>query len=402
MKTSQGSLNSFLIFVIFCFTFLGFYAILLLAINSGLSGFTRQVSIPTRILINASLISLVFVNLKKLSLPKETLLFLLFMSVYLGRVITDYLWREPYYLSTSEVLFYVFSFAIVPFVSISSFRVSRENVTTILNAIFYSGLIFSILSFLLYSRFIGEVSRLASGTIGEDVISPLALSYCATLIIGTISSYLLYNKVNKIKMTIGIFTVGLSVVPFFLGASRGSLIALFIPFLLMIFSSRSFAFIVYSIFGLFLLGFGLVYLDNALDSGLVDRFVGISDAIEEGSSSASRLNIWKTSFGQFLDNPFWGDKLSVDDFGNYAHNIFIEVLQTTGVLGFIPFILLIVSAFRSSYKLIKYKVEYSWISVIFIQCLIQSLFSGAIYTSAWLWTSMALIFSVRSSSKVWL
>src|SRR5690606_25305912 len=86
---------------------------------------------------------------------------------------------------------------------------------------------------------------------------------------------------------------------------------------------------------------GIIYFDNILDSGLLNRLMATSEAIEEGGSSASRLMIWKSSFNQFLDNPFFGDKLGIDNRSGYAHNFFIEVLQTTGLIGFIPFIFLV-------------------------------------------------------------
>src|SRR5690606_4793044 len=93
--------------------------------------------------------------------------------------------------------------------------------------------------------------------------------------------------------------------------------------------------------------------------------------------------------------PILGDKLKVDDWGGYPHNIVVEVLQTTGVLGFIPFLILISRALILCFKNFKRNKSYAWVFVIFIQALIQSMFSGAIYTSAWLWTSMALAFSVE-------
>jgi hypothetical protein len=394
VKIRKYRLSSQIFFFIIFLTFLGYYDILLIAINSGLGGYTRQVTIPLRLLIVGGLVSLILLNFKRARFTSTSKWFLLFSILFLCRIIVDFYAREFYYLSTPEILFYFFSFAVIPFIALNAFQLDDKSISLAINAIFLSGMIFSVLVILSYGRFVGQVGRLASSTAGEDVISPLALSYCATLVIGTLLTYILYNKVSKFKRLLMLLTVVLSVIPFFLGASRGSLIALFIPFLLMILSGRSLIFIFNSTLGLFCLGIALFYLDSALGSGLFTRFLGISDAVEQGSSSASRVDIWAASFRQFLDNPFFGDKLRVGSYDSYPHNLFLEVLQTNGIAGFIPFVILTGASVKLSFKIFKKSPEHSWIAILFLQNLVHNMFSGAVYNAVWFWTSMALVFSV--------
>jgi O-antigen ligase len=154
-----------------------------------------------------------------------------------------------------------------------------------------------------------------------------------------------------------------------------------------------------ALFIFFVLIFVLIYLDSLLQSGLLERFTNTSDDIEKGANEAIRVEIWKSSIDQFLNNPFFGDKLRVNGWGGYAHNIFIEALQTMGFLGFVPLFILIVNAFKISFSIFRYNKEYAWLSIIFIQAFIQHIFSGAIYTASWLWTSMALLFSINELIK---
>jgi O-antigen ligase len=389
-------INRFLLSVIFFLVFLGFYAILLVLFNAGMAGFTRQVTIPIRVIIGLSLISLVFLNYKQIKVISETRWFLFFAFLYVLRVVIDFYLKEKYYVSTSEILFYFISFAVIPFVSLSTFRFNEKYLSTILNTIFFSGLIFSVLAILLYRSFIGQTSRLTSSAVGEDVISPLALSYCATFIIGVLTAYFLYNKkTGKRKKMIGFGIIGLAVVPFFLGASRGSLVALFLPFIMIFFSGKGIRFFIKSGFAAVVILLGIVYLSEYFGSGLLNRFLNISEDIESGSSSAIRFQIWESSFSQFLYHPIFGDKLRVEFWNGYPHNLFLEVLQTMGLLGFIPFFILTFNAVKACFRIFRYHPKYAWVAIIFLQSFIHNMFSGAIYTAAWFWASMAFLLAAR-------
>lgn len=393
MKLSRLIISNILVFFIFFLTFFGYYAILIFIMGSGMGDTTRLVTLPVRILIIAMLISLTLINFNNIQIKNPILWFIPFSGLYIVRILIDYYWDKSYYLAFSEVLFYFFSFSIIPFLAISTYKLNEKFLYSIKNALLLSGFFFSFLTLYFYGKFIGQVSRLATRTAGEDVISPLALSYCSTLIIGVTVFYLLYNRTIKREKLIGIFLIGLATIPFFLGASRGSVIALFLPFILMLSVRLNLQNMikVSLLFLVFVLG--IVYLDQSFESGILNRFLGISEAIEEGSSSASRIEIWKASLTQFMENPFIGDSLKVHNFKGYPHNLFLEVLQTMGVVGFLPFSILIYSAFKNCILIFKQNPQYAWVAVIFLQAFVQIMFSGAIYTAAWFWTSMALVIS---------
>lgn len=395
MVISKFKINSYLLFIIFSLSFLGYYAITLLSVNAGMGGYTRQISIPVRMIIGAALMGLLFMNYKRINISHATIAYFLFASFYVARVIMDYVLGNKHSISTTEVLFYFISFSVIPFISVSSFSIRKEYFPPIVNALLITAFIFSFFSFIFYRDFIGQASRVTSSRVAEDVVSPLILSYCSTFIIGVLGFYFLYNKTNLLTKTIGFLAIGFSIIPFFLGASRGSLIALFFPILLMGFSRMNYKTIVRIVVVIAMLIFGITLLDDSFGSGLIDRFIGTSQAVEEGSSSASRLLIWEISLNQFYDHPFFGDKLKPDYSVSYPHNIIVEVLQTTGIVGFIPFLFLVISSLYYCTSIYKNHIEYSWVAVIFLQSLSQNMFSGALYTAAWLWTSMALLYATK-------
>lgn len=386
-------INNYLFGIVFFFTFLGFYSVLLLGINADMSGFTRQLTIPMRILIDVSCLSLLLLGFRNRRIYIKW--FILFTFIYLTRIFIDINNLEFFYISYSEVVLYFISFCVIPFISISKIDFSKIHFKKLYNVFLISALLFSSLSTILYSRFIREVYRLNTNSAGEEVISPLILSYCSALIISVSIIYLIFNKTSKLVKSFSILAIIMAVIPFFLGASRGGIIAVFFPFILLVFCNTSLKnFFKYLLFFIVLI-VGLVYLDDYFESGLLTRFLSTSEAIETGGSSAHRIDIWKNSLTQFLNYPFFGDKLNTQGVNYYPHNIYIEVLQSTGIIGFIPFLILLIKGFVVCMTIFKRHGEYAWIGVFFVQALIQNMFSGALYTAAWFWTSLAMMLSLN-------
>lgn len=392
MKSDK--VNNYLFWIVIFLTFLGFYAVLLLSINIGLYGFTRQLTIPMRMLIGLSCFLLFIRNYKTKS--PHLIWFVVFMIVYLIRILIDYSNNEYFYLPYSDLVFYFISFAVIPFVALSKVTFSMIDFEKTYKVFLFSALVFLVLSILLYGEFIGKVSRLSSSAAGEDVISPLILSYCGSLVIGICSTFLIYNKrISKAVRLFSFVAIAMAIVPFFLGASRGGILAVLFPFILLAVSNLSFKNIIKYVLLSTIIILVLIYLDEHLRSGLLQRFTGTAEAIETGGSSASRLGIWKKSFVQFTYHPIFGDKLNTVEVNHYPHNIYIEVLQSVGIIGFIPFLILVFKGVKASIDIFKHHLEYAWIPVFFLQATMQNMFSGALYTAAWFWTSLGLVLSLH-------
>ena len=142
-----------------------------------------------------------------------------------------------------------------------------------------------------------------------------------------------------------------------------------------------------------------VYLSVYFGSNIVDRFTSIQSDIEEGSTSAIRLSLWREGLEQFMNNPFFGNSLEVDKYQFYPHNLFIEVLLSTGLIGFIPFTLLLFRGFKATINIFRNYPQYAWIGVLFLQSFMQNMFSGALYAASWFWLSLGLLFSFEFSLK---
>lgn len=206
--------NNLFFGVIIFLTFIGFYALLLLAINAGMSGFTRQLTIPIRGVIGfCSVLLFVYGAKNNASYVKW---FIVFILIYITRIFIDYINNEFFYIPYQDLVFYFISFTLIPFLGISRVDWRKINFSKLYKAFLSSAFLFSLLTILLYGRFVGQVGRLNTTTVGESVISPLILSYCGALIIGVVATYLMYNRnQNKLLLLLSLATITMALVPFF-------------------------------------------------------------------------------------------------------------------------------------------------------------------------------------------
>ena len=173
----------------------------------------------------------------------------------------------------------------------------------------------------------------------EIYISPLALSYCSALGAGIGSAYLITNKVGNYKKLFIYSTIALSFIPFYLGAFRGSILALSFPIVFYFLFAEGINKRVTLLFSTVILIIIMVALTEYLGTGVFNRFINIQRDIETGSSSVVRIDIWKYSLQQFFVHPLFGNSLNCDQINFHPHNILFEVLITTGIIGFVPFVL---------------------------------------------------------------
>ncbi len=372
------------------FTFIGYSAYLLLVFNFGLSNQSTVFSFGLRMLIVFSLL-VFYIKSEKLKPDITMYLFLIFSFFYLARILIDELKDLKYYVETYTLIIYYITFCLFPFMLLVNTKMNFDDFNIIRRSVLFSGFIFSALALNFFSKYIGTVSRLTSGTAENDVMSPLALSYCSILIIGVAVAYWMENSVSFKEKIFLLVLIGLSVVPFLLGASRGSLIALLIPFLIMLIAKPGIKKKISTIFFIVLFIAGTITLSEASGSGLVDRFTSTTSDMEEGNESAIRTVMWHTALEQFMNHPIMGDRLGVANFSTHPHNILVEALQTTGLLGFVPLLFFLLLIFKKIVTIFRRLPKYSWVGVIFIQSLMQYLFSGSIYGAAWVFTSAAIV-----------
>jgi hypothetical protein len=262
-------------------------------------------------------------------------------------------------------------------------------------AILIPGVIVAILTIIFYQDYIGTVGRinLALGRDSDEYISPLHLSDTSALVIGVTLFIFFTNTTTKFQKLLLVVAFLLACVPFFLGAGRSSILAIIVPFILYLLFNKNKTKSLFVFFCLIGVTFLIVFLSELFGSSVIERFMNIDSAIESGSSSAVRATIWKYSLDHFYDHPLFGSSLEVPETGHHSHNIFVEVLLNTGILGFLPFFYLVIKGLKRSIAIIKYNPAASWIVVVFIQSLMITLFHGTVYKGSWFWFSLSFVLS---------
>lgn len=385
MQVNKESVRLLNIAILFFFAFFGYYAVLIVLTNSGLSSLSRQFTIPLRVLIVCN-IFVIFLFRPKIKPSLPFLLFFLFSLFYYLRIALEY--ADPfssYHKTEVEFFLYFTSFVVLPFILLSNIRFNSKDYNLIFKSLIFSSGVMSILTLIFYGNFIGETSRLSMViSRDENYISPLVLSYCSSLSIGIGLIYFLSNKTTKYLKILLISVVLLSIPPFLLGASRGSVIALILPLLVYFMTGKGLTQKLKVLLGGVTAIMILYALAEITGSGVFSRLLGIETDFERGQGAATRLDMWIKGYYTFIENPIFGNSLESDYYRHYPHNIIVEIAISTGILGLIPFLSFTIINFRYCYRIIATSPEYAWITVIFMQAFIQNMFSGSIYTASWL------------------
>lgn len=399
-------MRRYLYFFISFFSFIGYYVGLELIISIGMITLSRFYTIPLRLLLTIVMIFLILKLRAKLPSSKQLFLvlfwfFWIFYFMAIIRALADS--SIEYYKSPAEIFLYAIVYCVIPFIFFTLDMDDRAR-NTYKNGLIASGFLLAIFTYQLYGSLVAHgVSRIdmAKYTMGRDFvsISPLALSYASSMIVAICLYYILFTKpAGKIKIYYGLTAI-LSMIPFFLGASRGSVIALTFSLGFIVFYQKSLKVKIWGIVFLLIVGAAVVYFANYFGSGVISRLLSLMDDVESGNSSASRLNYWQGAWAQFLKSPVWGDSIQ-SDIPPYPHNIFLEVLMSVGILGFIPFFGLLWLGFKRSIEIVRYQKQHVWMVIIFIQGLMQSLFSGSVNYAIFYWAGLGLVFSVKKNRGI--
>ncbi|MER8421480.1 O-antigen ligase family protein [Mesorhizobium sp. M1329] len=175
--------------------------------------------------------------------------------------------------------------------------------------------------------------------------------------------------------------------------SRGPLAALLVVSLFCIASLRTSKLIVASLFAI---SAGIVLMQmGVIDSQLLDSLglsrVSASFSDELDISARQRQVSAHSAYNQFLESPIVGDALEERTTLFYPHNVVIESLMATGILGGIPFILLLFRISFQCWRLLRAGDSNAWACLIFLQYLIGAQFSGSLYTSYTMWASLSMV-----------
>jgi len=138
--------------------------------------------------------------------------------------------------------------------------------------------------------------------------------------------------------------------------SRGAFVSLIAALLIIYLFKRDYKIILYGVI--------MVILFIIFNNGMAYERIDIAN-INNDSSSLYRLEIWRTSFRIFMENPIFGNGAgtlwySISDVSTrlwgviyHAHNLLLHIAAETGVLGLISFLSIFISIMTASFKAVR-------------------------------------------------
>ncbi len=276
---------------------------------------------------------------------------------------------------------------------------------------FYLSLVFCTLSSLLYIKYVG-VSFFQNAEWAEEnnYIHPFILSYANVpiMVVGVLNYNKLANTkwVSKFWSIVAILTIGYILI---VCTKRGPILWLCVNLVICFyFTNRNklkYAAIIVPIS--LVLYFNLETVLEWISYVAPSTSERIFESVYEGDT-AHRFNLedqessnYILGFKQFLGSPVYGSyfRLISSDFmfrGVYPHNIFIEILMTMGLLGFVPFIILLKRAFNNIYHYspILNRNSISCV-VLFLSQFLQLQTTDSIVLNIWFWLFFFIVYKMK-------
>lgn len=331
-------------------------------------------------------------------------IYLVFLFLYYFRVIIDIYFRNifvsPEY--RTSVIQYLF-LSIIPTVwamirCVMYLDFDKLNKWLMIGGVLLLILLFfqqnSLLSYE-YEETVRRGSNVALGTLG--------LGYSSLSLIIVFLSFIFYYRSHNLLWKIVL--AALSLLSFILllrSASRGPLICFLVIILTLVSTklrNRFVAFFISSIIVFFV----WINISSILDwLGTVSPLMEtrMSATVYE-SDSSGRDSLYKEAFSFFLQSPLWGKQFVLSD-GMYCHNSILDVMIGLGFFGALLWVYILYKTLLFAYRLLLDRSMLVIVSLLTIQFILKSFFSGSICISNELALCMIIVLShpVNNKSRV--
>ena len=347
---------------------------------------SRPISITFRLLfllISGALITHRFKTIQVIGCRGFAALALFFWSILLLRLIWDgWVAGVSMVPSASDYLMYGLAVAWIPALAFinSSFEELRlaRKMTLLVSAISIVAVWWIVFVIKAESPWIGRMST--------QVLNPISLGHLSvsfflilfTLILDSFDGWRWWRLVLASAFLLGgMLTTAMA-------ASKGPVLAFVLcTFLLSIYWNRKPLVLriglAFSVCGL-LLGILWVVNQNTIYKPII-RVTGVS----QDASNAIRSDLLRNSVEQALGAPILGSALVEKNSRTYPHNILIESFLAGGVISGICMMILIAIGVGSALKSVRGHSESAWVAILYLQYLIDSMLSGALFLSPHFW-----------------
>jgi O-antigen ligase len=153
----------------------------------------------------------------------------------------------------------------------------------------------------------------------------------------------------------------------------------------------------------FAVGMGAVR-EEALSREIVERYTVLERPFQTDAAGADRLQFWRCAWDIFQDHPLfgigsggWGMVWNKQDYRDFPHNIFLEILSEQGLAGGVLFSLFFFGAMRLMWKVMRHpqttrrgKTLAIWAIGIMTFAGLDAQLSGDIQLNDYVWMAAAI------------
>lgn len=382
-----------IIFVISFFIYGGYYVGLAGIFAFNLGSLSRYYSQPLRILMAILMLYVIHKHRMTLAyhnLSRYIVLFIIFWAFYVVKVLItannvmaielEHVWYD--------YILYPIMYVIIPFITFCSLDI-RKYWLNIISGFIFAGFTLGLASIYLYGSFmiggIGRINAISYQT-GEAVLNPLSMAYTGVLtILLCLYRLIIYKKNTKFQVIYFTITMILCFVLFLFGASRGSVVALFLSLPLFFYYSPlkhkvKLTFLSFILFPI------LIWIIEASGSDLFNRVDNTSE-----DKGGGRTTLWENAFDHFLEHPIFGGRVEIGHI--YPHNFIIEILMSTGIIGALLILPVVFKGFSLGFWSVKKnKLNLFALLMLFVGFVLYT-FSSGLYTTILLFVPIGILFS---------
>ncbi len=350
-------------------------------------------------------------------LPRYILTLILFCILLYTRVIVDVIVRKiPFYFQDDNFYILFFSTNTLFSVIIISCLIKHLDYS-IFSKLSYIALIISSLQLLLYvlytfglspELFQTRVVVLKSNPDASDtvyILNPITFALVGQQLSMISLTYLIFNQNTIWKNIHHLASFSLGFIVLLLGGSRGPILNTTFIFFILIFvknfqNKNLLLFLKYTIGIIIFISAILLFIDiDTLENiEAIRRLFNTVDTINN-TDKEERVFEYSAAWSQFLESPLWGDQY-VNNFDNYyAHNIFLELLMATGVIGTFLFLLFFANYIKAQFSVLYQTIPTPVLSIytLSISAFLLSLTSGSLYLNPEFWFFVLFVCSYHKN-----
>jgi O-antigen ligase len=367
---------------------------------------SQVITIPFRaIVLSISLVIIVYNIYTKNSnkFGKTEYFFIVFFLFYFVKAIVTfkiYDFSEEIALREIETYLRIMGITFIPTLAVLTIREKDINYTLFMNFVYYTLFIVLLLNVSIgieydhQGRSAGFMSMycISFGHLGVS----LAIISIYKLLFESKAKYL--HIIPSVGVILGLYIL-------YASGTRSPLIAFILCLFFLFFLKSNLKYIISFLILLATSILALIYFKPQYeDVGQSSSFLNrVTNMIVSGDSSG-RGELYQQGIKIFSENPIFGGRILYFD-GMYPHNIFLEILMATGIVGLILYFFFFKDCVNFMFRLKEYSITNPhtvWVPILWLQYFILSLFSYNLHSSSEVWylTAMILVLNKKTITEI--